>query len=45
MQTTQPATTMEQTQYVFAASEPEHERLVRMAGVMDPYVSDTLTRL
>ena len=45
MQTTQTATTMEQTQYVFAASEPEHERLVRMAGVMDPYVSDTLTRL
>lgn len=54
MLTTHPTTTtaqsqsdpvVAQTQYVFAASEPEHERLVRMAGVMDPYVRDTLTRL
>lgn len=45
MRTTSPGTRTEQTQYVFAASDPEHERLVRMADVMAPYVRDTCTRL
>jgi ubiquinone/menaquinone biosynthesis C-methylase UbiE len=34
-----------QTRYVFEASEPEHERLVRMSRVMEPYVYDACTRL
>jgi len=35
----------EQTGYIFEVSDPEHERLVRLSRVMEPYVWDTLARL
>src|SRR4051794_40720524 len=33
------------TNYVFAASEPEHARLVRLSRVMEPYVREVCRRL
>jgi SAM-dependent methyltransferase len=35
----------EQTGYIVEVSDPEHERLVRLSRVMEPYVWDTLARL